>query len=169
MGVTMRIEGIEKATSAFNSLPDEIRAGVKVSGESAAYALVWEWGSARMKQPGPKTLWSTNPAGQPAILTLTAPEGYIRVNELKYREIIREEYKKANFDVPAKQWPLVIKTFLTAAAERCAQLISDTAPIDTGQLKSEIVAVLPDDDLLTTGSPNDYGDTELDVGSSWLE
>ena len=38
----------------FEQHDQEIKAGVAVVGDAAAYALVWEWGNTRQSKPGPK-------------------------------------------------------------------------------------------------------------------
>lgn len=86
MAVTMQVAGLEKLGASLQNLPLTMASGVKVVGPAVGYALCWEWGSARIKKPGPKTLWSTNPEGQPAILTRTAPFGFVRVNRTAYKQ-----------------------------------------------------------------------------------
>lgn len=108
-------------------------------GPATAYALVWELGAIHLSQPGPKTLWSTNAEGQTVILTIQAPHGYVRINKQKYVEIIKEELGKANFG--GQEYTTVLQQVMSKAAERAAELIAETAPIDTGQLKSSIQAI----------------------------
>ena len=168
MGVTVRVEGINDALQSFDSLPVLIQAGVKVSGDSTDYALVWEWGSATLTKPGPKTLWGTNPAGSTEIMTKTAPTGFIRVNTQEYISILKQELASVDLhDKPLSEWTKVLEEMMEKAGTRCAKLISDTAPIDTGRLRSEIQLAGVGDSLLESGSPNDYGDTELNLGTNW--
>lgn len=173
MPVTLKLEGLDQLERNMRSLPDLMEAGVEVIGSAVAYSLVWEWGSARIKKPGPKTMYSTNPLGEPAILTLTAPMGYIRVNREVYRQILKEEFSKLDLHAkPIKEWTPAIKKMLGEVARKCRNVIRDTAPIgdppNGGWLRASILEVLPDDPLLK-GTENEYGPTQLDVGQSWME
>jgi hypothetical protein len=105
-------------------------------------------------------LWSTNPDGEPAILTLTAPFGYIRSNNLAYWQIIKEEFAKASLgDTPVDQWEDKIRAMANTVSERCAKVMSDAAPIDSGDLRSSIEGVDTTDPLLkdTAGTSFDMG------------
>lgn len=167
--VTVEVKGLDVLTQAFSSLPNRISAGVKVTGPASAYALVWEWGSSKLTKPGPKTLWSVNPAGQPAILTQTAPLGYIRVNHQMYIKIIKEEFKKLKLAKTAvSNWKSKLDGMMWKAAVRCATLISDTAPIDEGDLRAGIVAVNEPDPILD-GTFNAFGSTEFDISTGWMQ
>lgn len=156
--VTAEIQGLDKVGGSLGSLPALIEAGVKVEGEAAAYALVWEWGSARLTQPGPKTVLSTNPDGVPAILTLTAPHGFIRVNKARYMEIVQEEIARIPKGA-VEELPRRIREALGYAMERCSNLIVVTAPYDTGLLASSIKPVADNDPLLGISS------TALEMGA----
>jgi len=151
MAVTLRVSGLNSLSAAFAPITERMFAGVKVSGESAAYALVWEWGFAtRVIKPGPKTVWGTNPAGEAKVLTLVAPTGYIRVNRERYREILREEVLATQLTkLPISEWQAAISGILDRTAERCAQVVSDAAPIDQGKLRSEIGPAYVGDSILT--------------------
>lgn len=151
MAVTLRVSGLDSLSAAFGLIKTRMTAGVKVSGESAAYALVWEWGYAtRVINPGPKTQWGTNPAGEAKVLTIVAPTGYIRVNRIKYQEILREEVTAAGLaKLPISEWQAAIEGVLNRTAERCSQVVSDAAPIDQGQLRSQIGPAYVGDSALT--------------------
>lgn len=174
MSFTLQIAHADKLVQQIQNLPNLIQGGVKVDGESAAYSLVWEWGSARLAAigkdpPGPKTLWSTNPNGEMTVLTLTAPHGFIRINTERYREILRERYKDADLpNTPIKQWESKIKKLLQGASAICAGVIADAAPIDSGDLRSQIEPVAPDDPILISGTENVWGPTDLNLGTDWL-
>lgn len=149
--VTAKLAGLE-GLDALLSLPAVIEAGVAVEGEAASYALTWEWGSARMEKPGPKTALSTNPDGELAILSRQAPHGFIRVNQERYLQIAREEMRRIQFSESS------IRGAMDETAERCADLIAETAPVDTGELSGSIRAVKDGDDLLReSGSALDLG------------
>lgn len=169
MPVTIKVEGIDKLVQSIASLPDVVYTGVKVRGPASKYALVWEWGSARLTKPGPKTTWSINPAGQQVILTLTAPFGWIRINRHKYLDFLREEWLNTHFtQLPLSQWGAAAADLMLHAATRAAALMADTAPIDSGELRANIVPVGPNDSSLA-GTPNAHGPTELDLGQDWMK
>jgi hypothetical protein len=149
MPVTMGVKNLDRLAEAFDegagSRPT-IQMGVKVVGPAAAYAMVWEWGSARLTKPGPKTTWGVNPAGEVVILTLTAPNGYIRIHKPEYRQIIREEMNLIPWnEMGPRQIRKKIAEALAAASQRCAELIAESAPYDTGELEKSIVAITTDD------------------------
>lgn len=165
MSVTLRVSGLESLSAAFASLPMTMQAGVKVSGESTAYWAIWEWGYAtRVIKPGPKTQWGTNPAGEAKVLTIVAPTGYIRVNRKQYEEILQDEFKVSKiWKKPLSEWEPLMTSILNKAAERCAAVIRDAAPIDSGQLRSEIESAKVGESIL-----QDEEQTGFDIGSGWL-
>jgi hypothetical protein len=121
-----------------------------------------------MHKPGPKTLLSTNPAGQPAILSLQAPNGYIRINRQRYLEILREQFSQLKLDGSPKTWTSKLTKFLNTSADLCADVISEAAPVDSGLLSESIKLARVGDPTLA-GTPNSYGPTELDITSdSWM-
>jgi hypothetical protein len=165
--ISLVISGLDELLKAFDKLPDDLAAGVKVVGPATAYCLVWEYGSARMVNPGPKTLLSTNPLGQPAILSRQAPNGFIRINKQKYLDIIKSQFQQTDLGSNPTQWSPKLIQFLNASAELCADVISETAPVDTGNLSGSIQAA-PVGDAALQGTPNVYGNTELNIGSDWF-
>jgi hypothetical protein len=168
MGITLEIQNLDKIADMFAALPEKLEAGVKVVGDATAYSLVWEHGSARMHKPGPKTVLSTNPAGQPAILSLQAPHGYIRINRQQYIEILHEQFSQLKLDGAPRTWTSKLTKFLNTSADLCADVISETAPVDSGLL-SESIKLAKVGDASLAGTPNSYGPTELDITSdSWM-
>jgi hypothetical protein len=176
--LTLEVVGIDKLEKSLASLPNRVHAGVKVFGtdskgaSNVVKALIWEWGSARMKQPGPKTLWSVNPAGKPAILTLTAPLGFIRVNQKQYVQIAKDEFSKTDWSkLSLNQYLAAVIDVAAAVSRRCASLISDTAPIDEGDLRAHIVPVQPGDPLLQKEEAlqtiGDVVSAAYDLGTEW--
>jgi hypothetical protein len=146
VGVTLRVKNIDTVASAIytaGTTRPRISTQVVISGPAAAYALVWEYGSLRLSKPGPKTQWGMNPdIGEFRILTKHAPQGYIRVNKHMYRQFVREEMAKIMWGrVALKNISSMVESVLTAAGARCADLIANTAPIDTGALRDAIRAV----------------------------
>lgn len=140
MAVTLRVKNVDALTErlALGKTRARITLGIQLNGPAAEYGLIWEWGKVSI-QPGPKTLWSTNPDGEEVVLTKTAPFGYIRVNRTMYRRYIKEEVAKINFHgLPPSQWNPQLEKALNRAAKRCANLIAETAPEDSGELKNEI-------------------------------
>lgn len=167
-GITVEFVGLEVIDSLFSQFPDIIKAGVKLSGPATAYGLTWEWGRVDIN-PGPKTEWSTNPDGETTVLTIQAPHGWIRVNREQYFQFLRDEWDNLNLvDKPASAWVQALHDVLWNASSNCARLMEDTAPVDTGQLRSGIIAVNEPDPILEERSENDYGPTDLALGSNWL-
>lgn len=146
--MSLKLDGFDKLDRAFSGLPNFVAAGVKLEGEAAKYGLIWEWGRVDIN-PGPKTMWSTSPGGYPAVLTITAPLGWIRVNKAQFQVILKDELKKMNFSGSApNKWPNMLRSALGYAAERCANLMSQTAPIDTGLLRASIHPVTENDPVM---------------------
>lgn len=165
MPITMKIEGIDALVSALSSLPSDIQSGVKVTGSTNYIkAMVWDLGYVtRTIKPGPKTMWSVNVYGDPKVLTITAPTGFIRINRAQYASILSDEFSKCNFSTtPIAQWPKMIEDMMSSAARRCSEIIAEGAPIDTGDLRQSIEPALPDDSVFTEP------EAAYDVGS-WLE
>ena len=164
MAVTMQLKGVSSLVKSLQALAARYDGGVKVTGPATAYALVWEFGSARLSKPGPKTTWGVNPNGDTVILTLTAPNGFIRVNRQEYIKILREEFNRVSWSkIPIVEWGAQAKAVVEEASIRCALLIRDTAPEDTGQLKDAIEPVAGDDPILAAGHT-----TQLEIGTGWL-
>ena len=148
----MRIEGIEALVASLSSLPSGVSSGVKVLGAvNFVKAMVWENGYVtRVIKPGPKTMWSVNWQGDPKVLTITAPTGFIHVNRSTYARILNAEFNNARFqDHAISEWPELVDTMMRNAAHQCAALVSESAPIDTGELRESIVAAEPGDVTLT--------------------
>ena len=163
ISLTIEVTGIK---NPFASLPDNTSAGVKLTGPATDYALFWEWGKVSIK-PGPKTVDSTNFQGESVVLTRTAPHGWIRVNREQYIQALRTRFKAVRFGtLPLERWGSAIDDFLRAAAKDCAQIMEDTAPHDTYDLISGIIAVNEPDPALE-GTENEYGPTEFNLGA-WL-
>jgi len=147
MAVTMRVRNIDALTErmALGYTKAHIRMRVIVRGPAAAYSRIWEFGRVDC-QPGPKTEYNTNPDGETRVMTITAPHGFVRVNKLRYREIIKEEMRKVKFSkLKPSQWNPAMQMVFDKAAKRCAELISETAPYDTYALQTAIVARTADD------------------------
>jgi hypothetical protein len=144
MAVTLRIKNLDAFVSQFDmgqGTRPSVRLGLMLTGPAARYGLVWEWGRVDCN-PGPKTLWGTNPDGETTVLTRTAPRGWIRVNRQQYRNFVREEMAKIQWHrIQVKQIPSLVDWALRKAAARCADLMAQTAPYDTGQLREAIRAL----------------------------
>lgn len=145
MAVTLKVKNIDRLTEALAggfSAP-VVRFLVTVSGEASRYAWIWEWGRVGIN-PGPKTTWGTNPDGQLRVMTITAPSGFIRVNRWRYKQIIREEVGNVRWSqVKPSGVNKAVQAALERAAKRCADLVSETAPIDTGALREAIKVIGP--------------------------
>lgn len=143
---TILFDKLDEFMLEFEEQDQEVEAGVVVSGEAAAYALVWEWGNSRQVQKGKKTTLGINPDGQRAWLSIQAPYGYIRIHQGEYWNFIQEELEKARFDSPdTGVISDELRRVAIRAAKRIAELIRTTAPVDTGELRSDIQVVEPDD------------------------
>lgn len=124
-------------------------AGVVSEGDAAAYALVWEWGNARQTQKGPKTTQGINPNGDRVWLSIQAPFGYVRINELYYWQIVNEEMDKVKFD--GSDTGDISQALLACTkriGKRIADVIKEAAPVDSGDLRRSIKAVDGDDSIL---------------------
>jgi hypothetical protein len=159
MPVTCQVEGLDKLAQSFQSLPGLIEAGVKLlpnpnpdNGVPATvYGLIWEWGRISCN-PGPKTLWSTNPLGETRVMTKTAPHGWVRVNRERYLRIMKERFSQLHLNgVPPREWNRLLQTLLGVVASDCAELMAETAPIDTGNLRESIVPAETGDEILVAG------------------
>jgi hypothetical protein len=170
----MHLTGIEELVASLSSVPANVTSGVKATDRlNFIKSLVWDMGYVhRTIKPGPKTLWSVNVLGEPKVLTITAPTGFIRINRNRYIGILRDEFAKADFaNHPIEQWGELAKTMMRSAAQRCAAVVSTAAPIDTGELRASIVAAEPGDAALSgqgsfyTSGYGPYGTASIDVGS----
>jgi len=133
----------------FKNLKQTIEVGVSVDGPAAAYAEVWEWGNARQTKQGPKTVLGVNPNGESVWLSSQAPHGYIRVNESRYVDIVKIGLGTVTFKGPTAQ-EIVSELEKTGVKmmEQIAEVVAETAPVDTGQLSESFKAVKPGDPLL---------------------
>ena len=160
MGVTLEVLGIDRLGAAFDRLPSLVAAGVKVGPPGSAYAMAWEWGKISIK-PGPKTMWSSNMAGNRVVLTVQAPHGYIRVNRGNFQAIIKGEISKVKLaTAKMEQWGKNIAGGADKAAQKCCDLVRETAPVDKGDLRNSIEPCWHDDDLLSKGDGSTF-----DLGS----
>lgn len=127
----------------------EIKCGVAAVGPAAAYSEVWEWGNTRQSKPGPKTVLGTNPDGSTVWLSSQAPFGYIKINENAYWDALRQELGKVQFkSTNAKEMTEELQAAGKRAMKLCAQLIGDSAPVDSGQLSKSFRVVEDGDPML---------------------
>jgi hypothetical protein len=138
----MQFKNVSTYLSELDGI-DTISGGVGVYGSAAAYALVWELGSLRLKHPGPKTLWSINRNDKIAILTKQAPRGYVGILSDQFWPIIEEELSKVSFS--GSNIRLKLEVAMDNASQRIAKLVADKAPVDSGDLRSQIMAVDSDE------------------------
>lgn len=149
------LSGMQKASEK-----GPIRGGVISEGDAAAYALVWEWGNARQVKKGPKTVQGTNPDGDTVWLSIQAPYGYVRIHEEQYVKMLEEELGDADFGgMGGDEILQALRKVSLLASNRCAQLIRETVPVDSGDLRDSIVAADPDDPDLKDN------DQEIELGS----
>ncbi|MGI4815926.1 MAG: hypothetical protein ACRYGG_21690 [Janthinobacterium lividum] len=151
------IQSISTYLNEFENIGD-VSGGVGVFGSAAAYAMVWELGSFRLKKPGPKTMWSVNRFGQKVILTKQAPLGYIGVIDDTFFPIIEKELMSVDFsNKTSKRLNKDLTAALNRASKRIADLIRLIAPEDSGDLKAQIQAVNAGDSLLGASSIESAG------------
>lgn len=136
-------------TDSFGELAkidSSMAVGVGVFGSAAAYALVWELGSRRLKSPGPKTVWGKNRYGKKVILTAQAPEGYVGIHAGDAKEILNEELGTVKWALnDLNMSKLRLEVALDNAAIRIARIMSDSAPVDSGDLRSQIMSISTDE------------------------
>ena len=124
-------------------------AGVASVGEPAGYALVWEFGSARVASLGDRTCIGTTPDGRSVILSVQAPFGYIAINEPLYWKIIEEELQGIDFaQTNAADLAKEFDRVMFRVAEKIVPIIAEAAPKDSGALADSITAVEPNDPVL---------------------
>jgi hypothetical protein len=172
MGITATISGIDELVASLSKLPSRVVSGVKTTDElNYIISLVWDQGYVtRTIKPGPKTLWSINTFGEDKVLTITAPTGFIRIQRNTYLAILRDEFGKAQFaSRPISSWPDLAETMMNNASQRCADVVSRAAPIDTGRLRDSIVPAFPGDAALGGTGTGPYGTYDVDMSDFLTE
>lgn len=128
----------------IKALPNHVRAGIAVRGKAARYAQVWEWGTLRFKQPGPKTQWGSNPDGDGMrIFTKTAPSGYVRMHKVQFYDMVKLAVTSISVQSSLSDgsYQQKLTDNINKAATEIAQIMAKDAPIDTGLLRASIQAV----------------------------
>lgn len=139
------VTDLEKFLKAFPGA-STLSSGVGVFGTAEAYALVWEFGTLRWSAPGPRTTWGTNRLGQQRVMSKQAPRGYVGINAKKAKKIFKEEISKVKINMNNMELSkLKLEVALDNAALRTARLVSDSAPVDSGDLRSQIQMIDTDD------------------------
>lgn len=139
---TMMFDKLDEFLLEFEEHDQMITAGVASVGTAAAYALVWEWGNVKQVKPGPRTVLGTNPDGEEAWLSIQAPFGYIKIHENDYWEILKLELGKVKFSgTNAREITRELEAAAERACKQIAQIISDNAPVDKGDLSKSFVVV----------------------------
>jgi hypothetical protein len=161
MAITLKIEGLDAVSRAFSSLGTgteagaSTSAGIKVEGPAAAYALVWEIGRMDVN-PGPKTMWSENADGEAAVMTIQAPNGYIRINRQEYVKILNEEFASVKWsELSPSQWLSAANDVVDMAAQRCLNMLQNYVPVDTGQLLFNMEVATHGDSALANANDGD--------------
>lgn len=146
--ISAQIEGLDQLPTATQSIPEKIQAGVKLDASVVTRGMVWEYGRIDI-QPGPKTMLSTNMDGEERVLTITAPHGWIRVNRDKYQQIIKQRIAQIQWNkYPLSQWEKVLRDTAYKAMQECAEVMEQTAPVDSGELRGGIIPVNEPDPIL---------------------
>ena len=121
--------------------------GVGVFGSAAAYAMVWELGSRTLLTPGPKTTWGVNRKGEKAILTKQAPAGYVGIHSDDAYALLSQEMATVKWDMSdLAMSKLRLEVALDNTVLALARMISDSAPVDTGDLRSQIMSISTDEE-----------------------
>jgi hypothetical protein len=112
----------------------------------ARYARALEFGSVAGEkpwpQPGPRTTLAVHPqTGEQVVVSVQAPQGFIRANLSQFIEaLVREMGRPANWLDPAK-----VEAHLSAAVQRSADAALDAlkqaAPRESGRLAQSLVVV----------------------------
>ena len=140
----------------------EIKSGIAVIGDAADYALVWEWGNRRQKKPGPRTVLGTNPKGKSVWLSTQAPFGYIRINEPFMHRIVDEVMATVSFDKPnAAAITVELEKAAKKISKAIADVVRDSAPVDSGLLRKSIVPVDPNDVMLDRDTSDEFDTLDL--------
>lgn len=167
--INVPLPGLDKATAKelkklLKGMQDAsaqgpVRGGVQSEGDAASYALVWEWGNARQTKKGPKTTKGVNPDGEEVWLSVQAPQGYIRISEPVYMNILMKELADMDFgELTGKEILAAMKEASASAASQIAEIIKENAPVDTGQLRDSIGPCDPNDPEL------EQQDAEIELG-----
>ena len=127
----------------FEGIAEPVVGGIAIFGSAAAYGLVWEYGAPppwHIKKPGPKTVYGSNPTGKGGdIFSSQAPAGYIAIHEEEFWPIIEEEMATVQFkSSTADGIRLELEIAMDNASQRIARIVSDSAPADSGDLRSQI-------------------------------
>jgi hypothetical protein len=146
---TLSIERLDEFLLEFAEHDKEISVGVAATGDAAAYAEVWEWGSARQTKPGPKTVLGTNPSGEQVWLSIQAPFGFVSIHENDFWDALSQELERAKFSsTNPKDITTEIQKAGVRAMKLCKQLLQDSAPVDTGQLRDSFQVIEDGDPIL---------------------
>lgn len=135
----------------LKDLGQVVEAGLTATGPAAAYAEVWEWGNARQVKQGPKTVLGVNPDGETVWLSTQAPMGYIAVHTDKYLEIVRAEIAKLALS-GGEGTQEELKQVAHNAMEKIKEVVSEYAPVDSGQLR-DCFQVADDGDAILDADP----------------
>lgn len=118
----------------FKDLDQIVEGGLMATGPAAAYAEVWEWGNARQTKQGPKTVLGVNPDGDTVWLSTQAPMGYIAIHTDKYLAIIQSEIIKLALE-GGTGGRNELKAIVRSSLEQIKEVVSEHAPVDSGQLR----------------------------------
>lgn len=148
---TLEVDELTEFLGGFADLRHTVEAGLLATGPAAAYAEVWEWGNARQTKQGPKTVLGVNPDGETVWLSTQAPMGYIAVHTDKYLQIIIAELAKLALQ-GGQGTVNELKVVARNAMEKIKEVVSEHAPVDSGQLR-DCFRVVDDDDPVLDDDP----------------
>ncbi len=138
---------LKEFLDGLKDLDQTVEAGLLATGDAAAYAEVWEWGNARQTEQGPKTVLGINPDGETVWLSTQAPMGYIAIHTDKYMMIIQDELGKLALK-GGEGTKAELVGVAHQAMERIKEVVQETAPVDTGQLRDSFQVVDDGDSAL---------------------
>jgi hypothetical protein len=138
-------------TSSLDDLEHikNISGGIAIFGPAAAYGFVWELGSLRLQQPGPRTVWGSNRDGDRRIMSSQAPRGYVGIISDQFWPIIEAAIQKVDFG--GKSIQLQLEVAIDNASQKIANMVRNLAPVgETGDLRTGIQGLDSSDTLLDT-------------------
>ena len=151
VAITLDVDEVIQYLDTFRGLDHVVEAGLVATGPAAAYAEVWEWGNARQEKQGPRTVLGVNPDGDEVWLSTQAPMGYIAIHVDLYMQIVMAEL--ANMAMSGGEGTVEeLKAVAKTAMEQIKTVVSEHAPVDSGQLR-DCFQVIGDDDSSLDDDP----------------
>lgn len=137
-------KNVEVVTTGFDNLirtyaqgvDEKIEAAVVMTGDAKAYWFIPEVGSRRGARPWPNPRKKTTTGRGGRVFSRQAPDGYIAILKPKFLQALTAAYK----NIVGNKLPT--RAMLVQAANQAANvaknLIRNSAPVDSGKLRSGI-------------------------------